>query len=149
MITRHTKIALISAIGLSLSACGTTESIVSTPNYDTYISSGDTFKHTQFKDISGHSIDLANTPGNKLIILFATWCTDSKRTFRALNQSALIHSKDLTILAIGREENAETLGEFAKNYRIEFPLIADENRHIYNQYANKGIPRLILLDENN
>ncbi|TQF72677.1 TlpA family protein disulfide reductase [Pseudoalteromonas luteoviolacea] len=149
MINRRKKIALLTAIGLSLSACGTTDNDAPSQGYETYISDGQPFKHTHFEDISGHPIDLSKIKGNKLIILFATWCSDSKRTFSELNASALIHDSSLTILAIGREESPESLAEFAKNYRVKFPLIADEKRQIYSQYANKGVPRLILLDENN
>ncbi|MBQ4812755.1 redoxin domain protein [Pseudoalteromonas luteoviolacea] len=149
MIKRCINTATIGAFCLSIAACGTTESTTPNPTYETYISHGETFKHTHFQDVSGRSIDLSQKPGNKLIILFATWCSDSKRTFNELNASELIHDDTLTILAIGREEKPDALIEFAKNYRVTVPLIADEDRQIYNQYANKGIPRLILLDENN
>ncbi|KZN60310.1 TlpA family protein disulfide reductase [Pseudoalteromonas luteoviolacea] len=149
MIKRRINTALISAVCLSIAACGTTESNTPNPAYETYIGVGETFKHTHFQDITGRTVDLTQQAGNKLIILFATWCSDSKRTFSELNASSLVNDDTLTILAIGREENSNSLTEFAKNYRVTVPLIADEERKIYSQYANKGIPRLILLDENN
>ena len=32
---------------------------------------------------------------------------------------------------------------------MTFPLVTDENREIYKQFASAGIPRLVLVDENN
>lgn len=41
------------------------------------------------------------------------------------------------------------MSQFKQDYKINYPLIADSERAIYSQYANKGVPRLILLDEQN
>jgi peroxiredoxin len=41
------------------------------------------------------------------------------------------------------------LAQFKRDYHLNYPLISDESRTIYNTYANKGIPRLLLLDEDN
>ncbi|MBQ4838956.1 MULTISPECIES: TlpA family protein disulfide reductase [Pseudoalteromonas] len=149
MIKSQLTISFLAAACLTISACGTTESTAPNPDYETYISPGDIFKHLTFKDIHGQPIDLANAPGKKLVIFFATWCSDSQRMFNALNASPLVTDHNLTIVAIGREETSESLAQFAVDYNVSFPLITDEQRNVYSQYANKGVPRLILLDENN
>jgi len=83
------------------------------------------------------------------VILFATWCSDSQRTIKQLLASPLVQQEKLTIVGIGREETTESLQKFASEYNVNFPLISDEKREIYAKFANAGIPRLILVDENN
>jgi peroxiredoxin len=41
------------------------------------------------------------------------------------------------------------MAKFNQEFELPFALIADPERAIYQHYANKGIPRLILLDEQN
>lgn len=115
--------------------------------YETYIKEGEPFKHDTFTTIENKTVKLSK--GKKLVILFATWCSDSQRVIKQLQQSTLVHDPALQIIAIGREENAQTLTKFKQDYDIDYSLIADPNRAIYSQYANKGVPRLILLDEQN
>ncbi|MCG7537465.1 TlpA disulfide reductase family protein [Pseudoalteromonas sp. OOF1S-7] len=148
MIKRLAIVALTATLGSQLSACNATPLPAShEKGYETYVNPGDSFKHTQLTNIDGQSIMLAR--GNKLIILFATWCSDSQRTLNELKASALLADPGIQIIAIGREEDAETLKAFRDSFGIDFQLVADPDRAIYRQYANKGIPRLIMLDEHN
>lgn len=119
------------------------------PEYLTYVKAGDKVPVTQFVDTQGNTIDLSKSSNNKLLILFATWCHDSQRTMKHLTASDLYLSPNVDIIGIGREEDKQTLDKFAKEYELNFALIADSDRSIYNQFANIGIPRLILLDANN
>jgi peroxiredoxin len=132
---------------LSLSSCSAMSDQVHSKGYETYIQLGDTFKHSSFTDINDESVVLGNK--QKLIILFATWCSDSQRTFKALKSSPLYNNPKLQIIGIGREESVGSLKEFNDEYQLNFKLVSDLNREIYSQYANKGIPRLIVLDANN
>lgn len=116
-------------------------------DYVTFIKPGESFKHSQFTDIENYIVQLKNK--KKLIILFATWCADSQRTIEQLQASPWVNNSELQIIAIGREENSTSLAQFKRDYHLNYPLISDENRTIYNAYANKGIPRLLLLDEDN
>ncbi|RZM69935.1 redoxin domain protein [Pseudoalteromonas rubra] len=148
MIKRLAMAALITTLGSQLSACNATQQPVPHPKgYETYINPGDTFKHTQLTNIDGQPVVL--TQGKKLVILFATWCSDSQRTLNELKASTLLTDPTLQIIAIGREEDADTLKAFRASFGIDFQLVADPDRAIYQHYANKGIPRLIMLDEHN
>ncbi|MCL1049741.1 TlpA family protein disulfide reductase [Shewanella abyssi] len=117
--------------------------------YLTYVKTGDKVPVTQFVDIQGNSIDLSKSRNNKLLILFATWCHDSQRTIKHLTASDIYLSPNVDIIGIGREESKEALDKFAAEYQLNFTLVADTDRSIYNQFANTGIPRLILLDADN
>ncbi|MEQ2356273.1 TlpA family protein disulfide reductase [Pseudoalteromonas piscicida] len=116
--------------------------------YQTYIHTGDSFKHLQFTDIKNQAVRF-DANHKKLVILFATWCSDSQRLLSELKQSELLTQAELTIVAIGREETNTTLEQFNETMQLPIHFVADPNRDIYNTYANKGIPRVILLDERN
>ena len=117
--------------------------------YQTYVKAGQVVPVTQFTDTQGNKINLEESGNAKLLVLFATWCPDSQRAMKALQASDLNLDPNVDIIAIGREENIAALDQFANEYEINFPLIADTDRAIYAKFANAGIPRLILLDGNN
>ncbi|MBD1582718.1 TlpA family protein disulfide reductase [Pseudoalteromonas sp. S16_S37] len=148
MIKKVNHLIFASALLLNISGCATVQADSQPPkNYETYITVGDNFKHNAFTTINGDNIELGDK--RKLVILFATWCSDSQRTLKELKASPLINDPNLQIIAIGRNENNESMAKFNEEYQLPFALVADPEREIYSQYANAGIPRLILLDEQN
>ncbi len=100
-------------------------------------------------DIRGQPIRLDQPQQRKLLIFFATWCSDSQRAIRQIQASALVQQQDLQIVGIGREENVASLSKFAADYQVSFPLVADPDRQLYQQFTNSGIPRLVLVDQHN
>ncbi|NOU53011.1 TlpA family protein disulfide reductase [Pseudoalteromonas sp. JBTF-M23] len=148
MIKKVNHLIFASALLLNISGCSTVQADSQPPkNYETYITAGDNFKHRSFTDINGDKIELGDK--RKLVILFATWCSDSQRTLQELKASPLINDPNLQIIAIGRNENNESMAKFNEEYQLPFALVSDPEREIYSQYANAGIPRLILLNERN
>ena len=145
------KLMMILLAGLTLTACSQTPSTLpaNNPQYQTYVNAGDSFKQRTFVSISDENIDLNTIEKRKLIVYFATWCHDSQRTMSQIMSSPLASDEHLQIIGIGREENVENLKKFQQDYQLNFPLVSDQDRHYYNQVANAGIPRLILLDEAN
>jgi len=117
--------------------------------YQTYISAGQNFPIESLIDINGKNIALNNPNQKKLVLLFATWCHDSQRTIKDILASELTKDNKLQIIGIGREESNESLAKFKNEYKVSFPLVSDPNKAIYKQFANTGVPRLLLLDENN
>lgn len=97
--------------------------------------------------IDGKRVSLA--PGKRqLLIFFATWCGDSQRAMRQLMASPLVQQADLQIVGIGREEDAAALAQFRSVYQLNFALVADKDRALYKQVADKGIPRLVTVAAN-
>lgn len=145
------KTTLIATVILLTSACSSTATPITAnaEKYQTYVVAGQQFPLTQLTSIDKQTINLQQQGQRKLVILFATWCSDSQRTIKEILASPLAQQKQLTIVGIGREETTESLEKFASDYQVNFPLVSDENREIYQQFANIGIPRLILVDENN
>ena len=104
---------------------------------------------TRLNDIGGKEVAL-NTPGRrKLVILFATWCPDSQRAMKALHQSALVQDKSLDIVAIAREQEISEVASWGAENEIKTTLVADTDRSIYRQFAHAGIPRFIMVNEQN
>ncbi len=100
-------------------------------------------------DIRGRSINLQQADQRKLLIFFATWCSDSKRLMQQLQQSALLADPKLLIVGIGREETSAALQEFSAQYKFNFPFVADPKRELYTQFTDQGIPRVVLVNEQN
>ena len=140
------KVLYTALLLITINGCATAPNQV---EYLTYVKSGDSVPVTHFVDTHGNSLDLNESTNNKLLILFATWCSDSQRTMQQLANSDLHLSPNVDIIGIGREESNATLDKFASEFELNFPLVADTDGQIYAQFANAGVPRLILLDANN
>lgn len=98
-------------------------------------------------DIDGHTIELAQTGRRTLLVFFATWCHDSQRFMHQLQRSDLVGKT--RIVAFGRGESVEALQRFRAEYKLPIRFVSDPNQTYYQQVTNQGIPRIILLDEQN
>jgi peroxiredoxin len=137
-------------VAATLSACSTLPNTAAKkPVYETYVKVGQTMPLKQVVDYKGAAHQLDQIGKRKLVLLFATWCSDSQRAFKQILASPLASDPNLIIVGIGREDDAEKLAKFEKDYAVKFTLVADPKRDIYKQYANAGIPRIILIDEKN
>ncbi len=150
------KNLFISLIVLVSASCTLTQETVSTQEnqpskfvYESYLKAGDVFPLTSKTTIDGEIIDFTQTGQRKLVILFATWCSDSQRAMKALHESELINDQNIQIVAIARENTVDEVKAFREERNLKVTLVADEDRSIYKQFANAGIPRFIMIDENN
>jgi len=119
------------------------------PKYQEFVNSGDVLPIASIVDVNGKAIDLTNDKKRKLVILFATWCSDSNRALKALNQSALLNDPTVEIIAIAREESNEEVIKWRDAHNINVPLATDLDRSIYKQFAVGGIPRLVTVNKDN
>jgi len=119
------------------------------PKFQEFVNTGDVLPIGTIVDVNGKTIDLTNDKKRKLVILFATWCSDSNRALKALNQSALLNDPTVEIIAIAREESNEDVIKWRDAHNINVPLATDLDRSIYKQFAVGGIPRLITVNEDN
>jgi len=113
------------------------------------LKAGDLMPLTILTSIENQQISLAQPNQRKLVIFFATTCHDSQRAFQKIIASPLVKQANLQIVGIGREENVASLRKFATDYQVTFPLVVDADRAMYHQFTNVGIPRIVLVDENN
>lgn len=137
---------------LIVAGCATTQApspADTKPKYETYIQVGQVMPLQTVTTIDSKSIDLTNPEKRKLVILFATWCSDSQRAMKALHESDILNQEDLQIVAIARENTVEEIEKFRQERNITIDLVADVDRSIYKQFASAGIPRFIMVDKNN
>ncbi len=127
----------------------TETSVRKPPKYEEFIGSGDTLPLQAINDVSGKHVNLSNNNKRKLVILFATWCSDSNRLLKALNKSAILQDDSIEIIAIAREEDQEIVTQWRDKHYIIVPLASDEDRAIYKQFASAGIPRIITVGKDN
>lgn len=138
----------LSGLVLLLTACSATKQPEKI-EYLFYTVAGDPLPINQVTDVSGKQVDLTDPSKRKLVILFATWCSDSQRALNALNQSDLLQKPDLEVIAIGREHTAQQLSEFQQKNNYQINMAADPDRSLYSRFANAGIPRFIMVGKDN
>jgi peroxiredoxin len=119
------------------------------PKYQEFIQAGDLLPLSKIKNLEGDLVDLESGDKRKLVILFATWCSDSNRALKALNQSELLSDESIEIIAIAREESEATVKAWRDKFDIKVPLAVDSDRSIYKQFAVGGIPRIITVSKDN
>ena len=130
-------------------AVNTTATSPGKPKYDEFVTAGQVMPLESVIDVNGKTIDLTATDKRKLVILFATSCTDSNRAMKALNKSELLNDDSVEIIAIAREETAKTVIAWRDEHGIKIPLAADPDRNIYKMFAAAGIPRFITVSTDN
>ncbi|MCW8875757.1 MAG: redoxin family protein [Kangiellaceae bacterium] len=143
------KIISIILLSLFLSGCQLWSASASKSKYKEFLGSGDELPITKITDVDGNLIELDSPGKKKLVILFATWCSDSNRALKALNQSPMLNDENLEVVAIAREESEDTVKAWRKTHSIKVPLAVDLDRNIYRQFAEAGIPRLITVSKDN
>jgi len=83
-----------------------------------------------------------------LINFFATWCPPCKTEMPHLQQDvfAKIKSDRFAMIALGREHDNATVARYKAERRLGFPMAGDPGRAVYSRYAEKGIPRTLIVD---
>ena len=120
-----------------------------TPKYEEFITAGQSLPIQSVVDINGQTVDLTALDKRKLVILFATWCKDSNRALKAINQSQLLNDDSIEVIAIAREETVETVIAWRDEHGIRVPLAVDPDRSIYKKFAAAGVPRFVTVSADN
>lgn len=88
--------------------------------------------------------------GETVIVLFNTSCGDCRRELPRLNEYYLEHRYDegFQMVAISREEGAESVAAFWKEQGLSIPYSAQTDRRIYQLFASSIIPRVYFCSAN-
>jgi peroxiredoxin len=149
--TGISSLGMVCGVVLSLGACSQTPATVATqpatatPAAAAFtIQAGAQLPWQTLRTIDGNEVSLA--PGKRqLLVFFATWCHDSQRAMTQLMASELARQQDLQIVGIGREEQIPALQKFRSEYKLNFALVADPQRALYQHVASRGIPQLVTV----
>lgn len=82
--------------------------------------------------------------GETVIVLFHTACGDCQRELPRLNSYYLRHCDEpgFQMVAISREEDAESVSAFWHERGLSIPYSAQPDRRIYSLFASAVIPRV-------
>ena len=94
-------------------------------------------------DGTAGTFSTARLKGETVVVLFNTSCSDCRRELPRMNEYYLQHrgDKGFQMVAISREEGAESVAAYWKEQGLSIPYSAQTDRRIYNLFASSIIPR--------
>ena len=100
------------------------------------------------EDISGNKTALSDFKNKKpvLLVFWATWCGYCAKELPNLKGFAQDHQKEIQVIAVSSGESKETIKKYIQEKDINFLMLLDENRKIWNQYLVRGTPSHFLID---
>jgi len=101
-------------------------------------------------DLEGQSFRLSNARGNPVLLIFSTtWCAYCRSELPHLRE---IHDRysprGLRVVQIFIQESRQKVSSFARQYHLPYRVLLDERGEVAETYSVRGVPDLILLDQN-
>jgi peroxiredoxin len=105
-----------------------------------------TFTTTRGKELSTESLR------GKVVLynFFATWCPSCMKEMPALQDQVWQkygNNEDFFMVSIGREQNMKKMETFKKEKGYDFHFAPDTGRVIYGKFAEKYIPRNVVVNK--
>lgn len=140
------RLALLAAVGLGLfigpasGACADDEW--------SHVAVGDRVPAFELTTIDGEQISSGNTLGRVVLLnFFATWCGPCLAELPHVQTEVWERyaREGLVLVVVGREHDADELRSFREQHAYSFPFAADPERAVYGLFADKFIPRNIVV----
>lgn len=102
------------------------------------------------EDIFGDSVSLSSFRGGKpvLLVFWATWCGYCAEELPDLKIFTQRYQDKIQIIAIVSSEPKQTIKDYIEKKDINFLILLDEKREIWNQYLVRGTPSHFLISKN-
>ncbi|MGM0497953.1 MAG: TlpA family protein disulfide reductase, partial [Bacteroidota bacterium] len=117
----------------------------------TLIESGQPVPQFSFETSDGKEYSMAELEGNVVLLnFFATWCPTCMKEMPALQEQIWDKYKendDFFMVSLGREHSMQEMKEFQEKKEYTFNFAPDTGRVIYGKFAEKYIPRNVLVDK--
>jgi len=110
---------------------------------------GDMAPQFSVTTIDGNVVDISKSKGKVVMInFFATWCGPCNQELPVLEKNIWNKYKDnknFVLVIPGREHDTKTVKEFSETKNFKLPFAPDEKREIFAMYAEKNIPRTVII----
>lgn len=101
----------------------------------------------ELKNLQGETVKLSDYKGKKVMLNFwATWCPPCKAEMPAIQKFYTERGNEVAILAVNIDPQYDVAG-FAKEMRVNFPILLDEDEKAVNAYQILTIPTTFFIDE--
>lgn len=100
------------------------------------------------EDVDGNKISLSDFRNKKpiLLVFWATWCGVCAKELPDLKVFTAKYKNEIQVIAPDSGESRETLKNYIKEKDVNFLILLDEDRKIWNQYLVRGTPSHFLID---
>lgn len=131
---------ILLTLGWLLVSCGTISATAD-------IRSGDELPPFSVVQSDGEKFT-SSTLGGKptVIVFFHTACWDCRKELPALQQLYERYGASVRFLCISRAEPAAFVADYWQRHRLTLPYAAQEDREVFQLFAERTIPRLYICD---
>jgi thiol-disulfide isomerase/thioredoxin len=100
------------------------------------------------KRLDGASDALDHYRGQVIVAnLWASWCAPCREETPALAQLYREeHRRGLVVLGIDQGESAEAAGAFAREQKLDYPILLDEDQLYARAFGSIGLPTTVIVD---
>lgn len=101
------------------------------------------------EDVYGNKLALNNFQGERpvLLVFWATWCGYCAKELPDLKIFTKRYQGLVQVIAVDSGESKQTIKEYIQKKDINFLVLLDEQRKIWNQYLVRGTPTHFLIDK--
>ena len=117
----------------------------------TLVSEGQKVPDFSFTTTDGEEYSMKKLEGKVVLLnFFATWCPTCMKEMPVLQEKVwgeYKNNSDFFMVSIGREHSMDEMKEFKTKKGYNFNLAPDTGRIIYSKFAEKYIPRNLVIDK--
>jgi len=101
------------------------------------------------QDISGKTVSLSDFQEKKpvLLVFWATWCGYCEKELPDLEAFTQTHQDEIQVITVFSGEPKETVADYVKEKDVNFLVLLDETKEIWNSYLVRGTPGHFLIDK--
>ena len=109
---------------------------------------GDQVPAFSFETYDGVTMTNKDLEGKIVLLNFwATWCGPCVKEMPGLNDFVATQSSDdFVVIALARQQDNATIKPFIDKNGYDFTFVADVDKKVYANFAEKSIPRNVVLD---
>jgi len=101
-------------------------------------------------DLDGRSVSLGQYKGSVVLVtFFTTWCPSCQDEMPKLEVIyEKYHSRNFNVIGVNIKDTPEEVKDFARENKLTFTLLLDEDGAVTRSFKVRYIPRSFLYDEN-